>query len=313
MLVAKYLELFYEGFFMCRLATDPDPTNEQRGMSGYTMALATEDALDQVIRLQETAYVLRNYRKPAAQLAMRVGVTVREVRFDGTPYEPGMRRLVGARVYLDGRDGLLDGPTFESRNNIVGSDDTMAFVVEPFHMRIERPESDLRIEARDHVDPAHPACPLWQIDEPAIYARRLPVHFETNASEVSEALGVFDYYGYFRERRRWLQEEMAAADAALARATSAAERQALRATRQGLESRIYQLEFWGDRVIDKLGFQLSWAFHNNGPQRVIGDLGGRADTDQPWLMRFWFGGWDGDLLMGYMRGSMSIPFVPAET
>ena len=49
------LDINFEGYFMCRLATDPDPTNEERGMSGYTMAFANEDPLDQVIRLQATA------------------------------------------------------------------------------------------------------------------------------------------------------------------------------------------------------------------------------------------------------------------
>ena len=49
---AKLLTVDFGGYFICRLATDPDPTNETRGMSGYTMALATEDPFDHVIRLQ---------------------------------------------------------------------------------------------------------------------------------------------------------------------------------------------------------------------------------------------------------------------
>ena len=40
---AKLLEIKYQGFFFCRLATDPDPTDEQRGVSGYTMALVDEE------------------------------------------------------------------------------------------------------------------------------------------------------------------------------------------------------------------------------------------------------------------------------
>jgi hypothetical protein len=64
-------------------------------------------------------------------------------------------------------------------------------------------------------------------------------------------------------------------------------------------------------MINKLGFLLQWEFDVNGRQTVEGDLGGRAATDQPWHVRFWFGGWDGDLLLGYMRGDLSIPFEPA--
>ena len=63
---AKLLELQFEGFFMCRIATDPDPTNEQLGVSGYTMALVKEDPLDQVIRLQaDDEFVQKNLRAPA--------------------------------------------------------------------------------------------------------------------------------------------------------------------------------------------------------------------------------------------------------
>ena len=52
MSAAKLLAIEFEGYFMCRLATDPDPTNERRGASGYTMAIAGEPDMDQAIRLQ---------------------------------------------------------------------------------------------------------------------------------------------------------------------------------------------------------------------------------------------------------------------
>ncbi len=59
------LDINFDGYFLCRLATDPDPTNEERGMSGYTMALANEDPLDQVIRLQVSPeWLERNARPP---------------------------------------------------------------------------------------------------------------------------------------------------------------------------------------------------------------------------------------------------------
>ena len=80
-----------------------------------------------------------------------------------------------------------------------------------------------------------------------------------------------------------------------------------------MRSRIYQLEFWGDRVISKLGFQLTYSFNINGPQRIAGaeHLGGEVDYDHPWPVTFWFGAWDGDLLTGYMQGTLGIPFQPA--
>src|SRR5215470_14340803 len=96
------LDINFEGYFMCRLATDPDPTNEERGMSGYTMALVKEDPLDQVIRLQATPdWLERNGRPPLMDMNLSVGVTVRSALFNGAPFD-GARDVIGAKVYFDG-------------------------------------------------------------------------------------------------------------------------------------------------------------------------------------------------------------------
>jgi hypothetical protein len=216
-LIARYLEAGFEGFFMCRLATDPDPNNERRGRSGYTMA-TREDPLDQVIRLQEDEYVRRNLRAPAAMMGINLGVRVRRVRFDGEPWD-GSPNLMDAEVRLLGRGDIFGGPIFESRNNVVGSDDTLAFAINPFHLAIDKRDalgrSLLEIRAIDHLNPGDPEQPIWQIEDPAIYGRRLPTAFEPNSTEVMEAIGVFDFYGYFRDRRRFLMEEIERLEARL--------------------------------------------------------------------------------------------------
>jgi hypothetical protein len=306
--IAKYLEAKFEGRFMCRIATDPDPSNERRGVSGYTMALAHEDPLDQVIRLQPDEYVRRNLRRPAQDMGIDVGVTVRTVLFDGKPWH-GSPNLLGAAVSLLGTDPPSPGAVFESRNNIVGSDDTLAFAVNPFHLAIENSapggggEPMIRVQAVDRLDPAAPSRPIWRITDPSIYGRRLPTAFAANSFEVQQATGVFDYYAYFRDRRRFLAGEIArlenegGTDAELAI--------------QETKSRLFQLEFWGERVLNKMGFQVNWEFEVNGPQSVEGDIGGQVATDQPWRVGYWFGGWDGDLLIGYFRGRLLMPFAPA--
>ena len=46
------LTLNFEGWFQMRMATDPDPTDEKRGVSGYTFALAGEPDLDAKVHMQ---------------------------------------------------------------------------------------------------------------------------------------------------------------------------------------------------------------------------------------------------------------------
>ncbi|MEA2694349.1 MAG: hypothetical protein QOJ16_3736, partial [Acidobacteriota bacterium] len=80
MTFAKLLEIQFQGYFLCRLATDPDPTNEPSGVSGYTMALVGEDELDAVIRTQITPeFAEKNLREPAKRMGIEIGVSVTSV------------------------------------------------------------------------------------------------------------------------------------------------------------------------------------------------------------------------------------------
>lgn len=306
--IARYLTLNFGGYFMCRIATDPDPSDDPYGTSGYTMALSHEPVLDQVIRLQydPVAAPLRSNPLPNLRKQVREGVTVKSVSFDGVADAARTKTLLGARV------DLLRNPQFISTNNTVGSDDTMAFVVEPFHLKIthDAPQDGRRvpvlIEAEDNLIPGRPNVTAVEIPNPAVYARRMSTFAPTPSAAANQAIGVFDEYGYFRDRLRWLREQIASDR------TSTDEKQACR-------SRVFQIEAWGDRVINKLGFQALWSHGTNGLQRFDVDppeiatelLGGRVIIDQPWTVNYWFGGWDGDLLVGYLGGALNIPFVPS--
>src|SRR5262245_50974575 len=108
----RLLEVHFEGFFMCRLTTNPD-AQERRRRKGYTMALVREDPLDQVIRLQaDDEFARKNLRAPAREMGIRIGVGVSTVTCDGEPYEPGIRVLRGAPVSLEGKNPPFDGPIF---------------------------------------------------------------------------------------------------------------------------------------------------------------------------------------------------------
>ena len=338
---AKYLTANFEGYFMCRMATDPDPTNEKRGMSGYTMALVEEDPLDQVIRLQvgepncQTGHIEResrehflqkNLRSPAREMkvwlkdgggqksvtlkeAVSEGVRVTSVNFDGKPWsdDPNKHQhhpLVGARVSLLGRDRPFQGAIFEGRNNITGSGDDFAFAIDPFILQFHNEETGVRVVAEDYFDPAKPELQLWEILEPPIYGRRLPTSVESVSIEVQEAINTYDFYGYFRARRQYLSQQIEA----IAARESPSEADKIEA--EQFKSRLYQLEYWGDRIISKLGNRVEWSFDINGPKDVDGNLLGEVNREQFWPVKLWFGGWDGDLMIGYVRGSLNIPFKP---
>lgn len=299
--ISRYLTLNFDGYFMCRVATDPDPSDDPYGTSGYTMALSNEPVLDQIIRLQPDPSVAPLRNNPLEHI--QVGVYVRDVSFDGSPDPARTELFRGARVELMGN------PKFISTNNAVGSDDTMAFLIEPFHLSIQHTvqvagnPASIAIDAVDYLDPFQKNKTAVEIANPALYAYRLSSQV-IGSVDAHRAIEVFDEYGYFRDRRHWLKER-------ITKTTDEQERQACR-------SRLYQIENWGDRMSNKLGFQSIWAHETNGEQRFdIHPLGlassllnGQAILDQPWYVKYWFGGWDGDLLIGFMVGSLNIPFIP---
>jgi hypothetical protein len=112
----------FSGWFQCRLPTDPDPSDEPRGVSGYVRAVAGEPDLDRVIRLQPVGATPRSH-------CPTIGVTV--VRVFGDPrHGPDEHPLVGAAV------DLLDDAKFEGRNHILAEDGFEAVV--PCHLRIKK-------------------------------------------------------------------------------------------------------------------------------------------------------------------------------
>jgi hypothetical protein len=312
MTIAKLLEIQFQGYFMCRIATDPDPTNEQRGVSGYTLALVGEDPLDQVIRTQieDPEFLKRNLRPPAHEMGIGIGVDVNDVLFDGQPcFGPARDALVGARLFLEGTNPPFPGPTYDSRNNIVGSDDNMAFVVNPFQLALRQGpagEESLLISAEDYLNPVKPEQKIWEIEDPETYARRLPVAFSSSSTPAQAAIRAFDGASYFQDRVKYLRKRIA--DLEKQQGPDLETRLA------ELHTRIWQIDFWASRIETKLAFQLTYSFNVNGPQKVIdraGALHGEIDCNQPWPVTFWFGSWDGDLLIGWMQGSLSVPFRPA--
>jgi hypothetical protein len=126
------LVLGFEGWAQCRLATDPDPSDEPRGVSGWTYAVAGEPDLDRVLRFQSEGAVPRT---PGPQ----IGVAINHHAVDGRPVDPSP--LHGVPVIL------LDSPVFDGRNGLSHEDGKEP--IAPFHLRIEG--AGVVLERR-HVD-----------------------------------------------------------------------------------------------------------------------------------------------------------------
>jgi hypothetical protein len=258
------LAIAFDGWFQCRLATDPDAFDDGRGQQGWTFAMAGEPDLDRVIRFRDP--VVPRSRGPT------VGVVVREVSTNsgiaaGHP-------LIGAPVEL------LDDPVFEGRNGLIATSANEP--IAPFSMRIAA--AGLELVGTDPIDLNHP-------DE---VFRRQPIDFDGNSNEVRQATAIPDAAAYRQQRR-------AALAADLTTETDSTKKAAL-------QGRIDELQRGGIRIT-ALGFKLSYGFELRGPNTWSDPgqvLGSRPAPAAVWKTSFWMGGWDADVLCGFVRGEFHV-------
>jgi len=291
------LILDFEGYFQMRMATDPDPTDELRGVSGYTFAFCGEPDLDHKLHLQpdEEGVWERDFGPGGGP---KVGVKVTRARLDGKDAP----KLVGAKI------AFVDAQILEHNGLLVRND---YFIINPFRVTLTA-GGKLMLDRVDYLNPSNPDMPENEATSPMLQ-RRQATTFASNSEQVAKATGLPNAANVTLIENRLNRK--ASLEALLA---STPKKNAVK--RAELESRIYELaiveQWWnlsqgtpGNRPIDRraaqLALQLSgWNVDMNGAI-AANRLG--ADERYPWNIAFWMGGWDGDAMCGYVQGTWTIP------
>lgn len=339
------IQIHYEGYWQCRQATDPDPTEDPRGVSGYTYAVGDETDLDLIIRLQldeikpEQNFRLRNMQTyyPDALVKSATGyanlddylegvtdpmalaekernlfgVYVTKVTQNGEVLEAPTAALQGAKVRwlpagLERQpDGTSLGPKYELRNEITyHRTDGIIMPIVPFDIKIEVANSDAYLQRFDPLDLENPEAKIWELPLEA-YTRRNPQNFFNAGAEVMEAQGFSStsdpstqFNAYFQKRKEWLQFQLSLTNDPVQIAA--------------YKQRLFALEFFTEnrRIEGKLGLQAVWDFELHGASEINGMeavLGQPINAEANWPISFWMGGFDGDVMRGYMRGTLGLP------
>jgi hypothetical protein len=289
------LLLEFSGWCLMRIPTDPDPTDEPRGVSGYSFAFGGEPDLDRLIRLQPPKELVRTH-------APEMGVFVRKAERHATGPDGGVTevpRLVGAAVDLEG------GPKLENRNWTLTLPGYEPIV--PFNLRIRSGVLDIYREAP--IDPEDPSKPVWQVS-PDKLAVQAASGMNPEPDTIGRATGMRDPYQVVVGRLAALEQDLAALPPSPENANA----------RAVIEGRIAQLRYARDnpddrRVANRVTVE-RFSFPMVGTESVItGDqetvLGGTLDTDKQarWMVAFWIGAWDPDLLSAFMEGSLLAPYA----
>ena len=245
------LNISFDGFWLCRLATDPDPSAEQRGISGFTYSVAGETLLDpsfwsQSSDIQKTygfkapefrdplvdnpQFNIQNIREASPDYARYnergIGIKVTKLDLDGfplneldKPYQDLAERLTGGLVRFEkrslGSGWNWEGPIFEGRNQITSDGDPDRFTLNPFVFSLSSPYDELVLRRFDPLDLANPNKPLIDVFPNDPLVRRLPLQRFAMSTELMNQVGIDPdlLEQHFVNRAQWLQEKIAQAEA----------------------------------------------------------------------------------------------------
>src|SRR5258708_15256533 len=168
------LILVFEGYFRMRMATEPDASDELRGVSGYTCAFAGEPDLDHKVHFQpdEPGVWKRDFGPGGGR---KVGVTITCARRNGQDAP----ELVGGKI------AFVEAQIVEHNGLLVRND---YFIINPFRVTLTS-EKIVMLDRVDYLNPANPNMPENEATSPMLQ-RRQATTFASNSEEVALATGL---------------------------------------------------------------------------------------------------------------------------
>lgn len=277
------LTLIFDGWFQCRLPTNPDPADEPRGVSGYSFALANEPDLDRIIRFHEPVHP-RSY-------GPKVGVFVRTAFLDGQAL-PSPHPLLGARVEL------LDNPRFEAANGVFAKEPWEPIL--PFRLQVSLAQEGSILRAS-----------LPEMEKQKLQGSVKPRKKQVTTAAVSQLFaaqaGVTNPVQYRARRLELLQAEREKAMDPLDQCA--------------LDKRIRELQIpprsEAQKLVDSERRLLFLNVVEIRSLKLKGQQGTSSavpvdrqpDYGEDWNAELWMGVWDADALCAFARGVLHIPLV----
>ena len=268
----------FSGWFQCRLATAPDPTDEARGVSGYAHALPNEPDFDRIIRLQPKDTIQRPH-------CQSIGVKVTNIWINGNREDN--HPLLGASF------DFLDHPKFEGRNDILTKEGEEAIV--PLNIQIKKDCFLIQRKFDDNMN-----FPPSSVDDIEIFNQLKASGVHLHPGTIKERTGIFDLWLVWQDRKSKLEAD-------LQTATNEIEKTTLKARIEMLSNSDLARRFFA-RMLYSVSLTGNITFHDpNG--YLPGKPAINTDNHKPknWSLEFWCGGWDADALSGYIEGYLGFP------
>lgn len=280
--------LSFDGWAQCRMATDPDPSNDPRGVSGYSFALPGEPDMDQILYLQNKKGVIHRSFCPEIGVFVRGGYEFHTKGTGGETTFTHKTKIDANHPLFEAQVDLLGNPIFDSRNG------TVIFngfgIINPFILSIEGKDK-VNIKRRFYADPNNEQDDLqnYPIDLLSNYTLSTVV---PNSANMIQVTNVLQRSAFRNERLANLRKELATTKDPIQIAA--------------LNKRISELEMNdpNNRRTNQIGTKVLLSYPLNAK---TADYNGQKITpSSAWNLELWMGGWDADALSFWIEGNVQI-------
>ena len=294
------LQLEFQGWLQCRLATDYDGAHEPRGVTGNGFAIGSEPDLDRIIRLQPEGACIRAH-------CPNIGVMVTGAWALRSPqHAPDtgviVHKLIGAKVRL------LGEPKFEGRNHVVSEDGEP---IDPFDLVIDGSEG---VKLRRSVDNRKAIVDMTPTERRG--TGRYPTSVSASISNLLENLRrcggtvVPSPTEYVQRRLKDLNDELKTVTDPIGEQAEAVKfRIAVISQALNFPPSIRWIRFFFDaQYFHTLSGPMEVELSGASPQlKPLGAASGTKPDPSRWAINYHIGMFDTDALSAFMYGILRIP------
>ncbi|MCW5514732.1 hypothetical protein [Muriicola sp. Z0-33] len=266
------ISIKFQGWFQVRLATDPDPSDEPRGISGYMFALPNEPDLDRIIRFHNP--LVKRSHTP------NVGVYVSGLYNNNQPIDD--HSILGSKFNLE------SDPKFFGFNSIIADDGEEP--IAPFIISIGNGQFKLQRSILK-----------GSMTYPFRDTLSQPIFGES--ADIYEKTSIWNFDEVIDNRVKALQDDLAITIDKMEKYCIIKRLEFLKSpsAKRFFSARMFWQLAYNSRI-EKGGLAGNILAENI--DNVI-----KIDNDYPWNMNFWMGAWDPDAQCGFVNGVLRIPFA----
>jgi hypothetical protein len=287
--------LHFKGWAQGRMPTDPDPSYEPRGVSGYSFALPGEADMDRVIYFQNKKGVIHRTHTP------EVGVYV----YGGTEFTTtgsgGDVEFIDKKEITKGHDLFKAKIDLKEKSVFVSENSTVIYngfgIMDPFIFSVEGKNKSF--QRRFYADPKDPKDNVEDYDIEKLTPFMLNTVFMDSVQLMSDA-NILNRTAYRNERKKLLMADLAE----LVKASTKDKKILIQIA--SLKKRIAELEMNDpeNRRTRQIGTQTLISYPLNAVSAEVDKK--KVEPAEDWPITMWLGGWDADSLCFLVNGFIEI-------